>query len=475
MIDGVTIVCKGVDWSNQTNGAVFASLVDTSTGEVLHRHSKAKDNGLHLVKNGFTGSLRVNGSLPKYYNSGHDTTETATLENIKQSISQLSKKYAFAPENTIVYAVEFGVNVALPFPPQRVFEQAVTYKGRTFQQIDEKDKSFGLMCVLGEYIIKLYDKGKDTGQGGNVLRFEVKTRRMRFVAPANIKNATDLHATDKIAMLGKILLEVWSNILFFDASMNWRTMGATQQRQFFKYQNPNYWAGLPRRSYFDNRLKAETLLRDFSSSEIVPTATAEIQTKIAQFKPTFEAEKHGQFPTLKAENEAGKNRTFSHLEYVLPNVRVKGADFSENKNKDFSENTLEKKDIENSNKNLPILPIVKKCVFCNRDISNQWRGSRFCSKKYVGEKLAKRCRNGMSNARRDIKQFIKKYETMEKQTIFAVTYWVSGSSYTDLLGIDEMELTREFLDKITMLKVVKVGTINNQNQLKQWKRNKQAQ
>ena len=39
------------------------------------------------------------------------------------------------------------------------------------------------------------------------------------------------------------------------------------------------------------------------------------------------------------------------------------------------------------------------CLSCGNNISRQHPNSKFCSKKYVGEKRAKRCRNGNSNER----------------------------------------------------------------------------
>jgi hypothetical protein len=48
--------------------------------------------------------------------------------------------------------------------------------------------------------------------------------------------------------------------------------------------------------------------------------------------------------------------------------------------------------------------VVRTCKACNKPINQQRKGSRYCSKKYVGNKAAKQCRNKVSNQKHNEKR-----------------------------------------------------------------------
>tara|TARA_R110000851_G_scaffold50063_2_gene119965 strand:- start:482 stop:1177 length:696 start_codon:yes stop_codon:yes gene_type:complete len=71
----------------------------------------------------------------------------------------------------------------------------------------------------------------------NVLRFEIKFKKMEYFNKLGIYTLNDLMEYGLHNFKGRLLKE-WSNVLFYDTSIN------TTELKQFKYSNPNYWTGL---------------------------------------------------------------------------------------------------------------------------------------------------------------------------------------------------------------------------------------
>ena len=86
------------------------------------------------------------------------------------------------------------------------------------------------------------------------------------------------------------------------------------------------------------------------------------------------------------------------------------------------------------------------CISCGREITRQKSGSLFCSEKLYN-KQARQCRNKDSNRRLAIKRKINR--AMNNDLMLRVTYRdQDGNTYTDILGIGEICVTREWLDRV---------------------------
>jgi hypothetical protein len=93
------------------------------------------------------------------------------------------------------------------------------------------------------------------------------------------------------------------------------------------------------------------------------------------------------------------------------------------------------------------------CKSCKKDISHQSRISFFCSKNYVGEKLAKRCRNKDSNKRRTKKRIFE--SAIKNDKFLLITYNDSfNKTYSDILHPTEIELSKNWIDKINEIEII---------------------
>ena len=440
MIDGVKCSCFGLNadlWQNNPH-LDFGLSISESTGELLtqKREAKAKDLRFVLSRTGGGGfSCSFAGSLHKHKNIDGNNWDGFTFTELCSTLDSLTTDYNIDLDNTHIHGIEIGVNLELDFCPEIVFKQAICHKGKRFEQLDRKDKKVGIVCTHSNYLIKLYDKGYQCKRKGkNILRYEVKLFRQRLLEPYGIATLADLKDVDKTASLIGILLDHLNEIVFFDFSYKCKELTTAKRLHWMQYSNPNYWESLNKRSYYKARQKLAELKQKYKCTDwlkFVSTRTTKKWFELVNIKQ----EKGGLLPRLFEALESRKRGTFAELEYLLVNVPF--GDVSKAKEK-----TL----------NIEPKKGACYCITCGRQLTNQKQGSRFCSERICG-KEAKKCRNKDSNRRLTIKR--KLFRAMDKDLMLRVTYESNGKEYSDILGANEICATREWLDKVKRVELLK--------------------
>lgn len=151
-----------------------------------------------------TGEIRklcnLHGSLHKYANGGLHNADSFRLSDLCRVLTELKEVYGINSDITRLYSVEFGVNLKLPYDPQRILKAIRMYKGYTFTPIGK----IGLIYEADSYKLKIYDKGKQCGVPGfdSILRIEI--------------SATNTYLKKKhiyTPMLGDLLsIDVWERL-----------------------------------------------------------------------------------------------------------------------------------------------------------------------------------------------------------------------------------------------------------------------
>ena len=122
-----------------------------------------------------TGEIRklcnLHGSLHKYANGGLHNADSFRLSDLCRVFTELQKVYGINSDITRLYSVEFGINLKLPYDPQRILKAIRMYKGYTFTPIGK----IGFIYEADSYKLKIYDKGKQCGVSGfdSILRIEI--------------------------------------------------------------------------------------------------------------------------------------------------------------------------------------------------------------------------------------------------------------------------------------------------------------
>jgi hypothetical protein len=420
----------------------FTAPVSVSTGEILSRKVEAVAGDLRFVLSPTTGgslACSLVGSLHKYKNGNGCNWDDFTLSELSHTLMVLSQDYSVDLESSYLHSLEVGVNIPLNYSPKRVLKSAICHKGKAFTDINRKDKNIGIICEHEEYTIKLYDKGyQNRINNMYVLRYELKIKRMRVLEQYGIKTLLDLRNPDKVASLLFLLLDKLDEIVFFDFSFNAQSLTDRQRLNWERYSNPKYWEGLNRNMYYKSRkLHAElsTKYGAIQGSKILSEKVVKKWLQLLEIKQETRRQFHRFFEGIESRFKA----TFSHLECLSEIVATGGKKIPSKFQQDHEQ--------QNEAKNRRF------CVSCGRDISHQKKGSRFCSEKELG-KAARRCRNKDSNRRLMIKRKLK--IAMDKDLMLRITYTDRhGTCFTDTLAVGELNVSREWLDRVVSVEVIK--------------------
>lgn len=410
-------------WLNNSR-LVFPLAVNEQTGEIMQGTRIARHNGLtfrvYNPDNPNTNYNELLGSLHKYHNGGTENANDFSFNEVVSAVKDLALNYHINPETSQLKSLEIGVNVALPFPVSRVLKACICYNGTRFQQLDRNGLKRGLLCNKYEYEIKLYDKSNEAPAGiKNLLRFELRVRRMRYLQAYGIKFLADITNPDKVVTLGNLLTQMCTEILMCDVKrIPKEQLTIVKQLKLANWLNPDNWEAMKFKERYKQRLQFDALMSKYGANTthfVIANLIAQKWQKLLPAKHKNGVCFHRDLTTEKST----KKGMFSHLEYTV---------------KSSFTNPL-----ENGAKKTA-------CKSCGKELIRQKINSIFCSEKIHGKK-AKSCRNKDSNKRYRFKQKIK--TAIEQNRMIAISYAdQEGNAYTDTLRATEICVTREWLEQI---------------------------
>ncbi|MCL1942951.1 MAG: hypothetical protein FWF54_05315 [Candidatus Azobacteroides sp.] len=410
----------------------FGIWVSETTGEVRTKRKVAKFQSMQFIISE-NGACSFAGSLHKFHNGNDTNYNDFTFADLYRALQSLNRYFNIELTTAHIHSIEIGVNLELDYKPEIILRNIICYKNKSFDNLSSKGKRWGVICEYEDYTIKLYDKGHQTriaGIGKYILRYEIKLHRQRMVKPFNISTLADLQSVEKVAPLLGLLIEKLNEIIFFDFKFKGAGLSESKLLAWKQYSNPNFWKDLNKKQRYKARQRYEVLRGKYGCIDWAKYCINEVAKKWNELAESKQ-ETGRPFPKRSEVLQAHEKETFSNLECELEKV---ACDFSKTKEKEKSKNP------------------PRYCISCGRQINGQKSGSRFCSEKVFG-KSAKACRNKDSNRRLTIKRKI--IRAMEKDLMLRITYQHGGETYTDTLGANEISLTREWLNKVEKVEVLK--------------------
>lgn len=333
--------------------------------------------------------LQITGSLHKYWNDGTNWNDFK-IENLLTAIIKLCNWLQVNPNNITIHNLEFGVNITPEINATEILKQVICYRNiRAKEEIN--NKKYFTEYILGKYILKFYDKGKQARNEwglnvGNVLRVEVKAMDSSYFSFCNIKNLADLLDTNNHKLLGCKINKVFENVVFDDPTLRVSDMTKSERKVYEKYKNPRVWiANKKNRNSTivaqENRFRA--IVAKYGKWKLHSTIAQMIKDKWSELStPTTD--------TISAINDYLIHCKLCGIYYLEYNPKI---------NKVTTE---------------------KKCISCGSDISQQDKKSKYCSAKYVGEQQAHKCRNTNSNPRNNYTRQLQKIHN-KGQLLFDIT------------------------------------------------------
>lgn len=304
--------------------------------QYLDGHWKTTINSDAVIQNNFAeyfglkftiknAKVRLEGSVHKYRNEGRHNYDDFTAVDVAEVVRELSERFEIDTTQTQLNNVEFGVNVILPFRVSVVLNNLIVYKGEPFMRLNEEGMNY-YQCKKTQFIIKIYDKGKQYNLPENVLRFEIKVLRMQYLKLKGVplRYLSDLLNMDIYEPLGNILTEVFEGILFGNNTLNEKLLSVKESKTFLRGNNPKEWITqkgeterkrLQRLEYdYKNLLERHRMGVNFRSevSELIRKKCLEL-SRI--YQPQQDVFRFGIVPFLPSENESVKSQIVPYLHF----------------------------------------------------------------------------------------------------------------------------------------------------------------
>lgn len=207
------------------------------TGEIPEQKQSTKlKNLVFTITPGDNPIAKVKGSVHKYANDGFHNYNRFPLSRFRETARELSEY--ISPEDP-VHVLEFGINIQTPFDPELFIRNLISFKGKRFN-LDEHPGKLYSWAELGEYWLKIYDKGLPYNQD-KILRLELKYKKMGNLFPNGLKWG-DLLEPGTWQYLSFKLIESIEETVYFDPSIDLTTVTSTSDRELLeKGNNPFFW------------------------------------------------------------------------------------------------------------------------------------------------------------------------------------------------------------------------------------------
>jgi hypothetical protein len=272
LIDGIKIKVHSINdatqWLDHAGLKFCLPPIIRNTGEILKGEPLISDyQGLTFrvtptQKDPNKYGCHVLGSLHKYHNKGVSNANDFNLSNLKAVVKDL-EKYHIDPSVSVFETVEFGVNIALPYPCQRVFDSLVSMPTKPFTELRMEKTNIGKRGEFQEYEIKVYDKGKaENGKDSSMLRVELRVKKSQYLNKVGIRTLSD--ATDKTKLLhaGAMLLKSLNEVILCDFDIKkLDTLTPSVREKVLQWSNPKWWQAWNRKQRYKE-------LKDLSAFEV---------------------------------------------------------------------------------------------------------------------------------------------------------------------------------------------------------------
>lgn len=390
----------------------FSSSVNLKTGELISYSNRRRNKGdrstreekvavyrdltISLVNDTY---INLQGSYHESFCNGENYSDF-NLTGLFTVIQDLHIKFNFNPLFDVIHNLEFGVNIRLPFETKSFLRSIISFKGKEYELREYKGQGFMLKFSFNQYELKIYDKGFQYQLPDNILRFEIKVTTMEFLRAkgVNIRNSRDLLLKDVYSRLGDILNDFFRQLVIYDDSIKLEELKSRERTVLIEGQNPKYWNNLKEtnsENYKKKLKRFRELVNKFGTNNLQTVVGELISNKWRELINIS----YNEMNEIENYLQSLGGQTFPEM------IDIHKTNFPRN---DTSNSGLLTGNFVSSNtlnsftgENIEVEEI--RCFSCGRNISNQKKGSKFCSEKVYG-KEAKRCRNVDSNPRNNFKQ-----------------------------------------------------------------------
>jgi len=358
----------------------FKFDVSQKTGELFENRKVSSYSGIEnfctIKNNQFT---TVKFSFHKYLNGGLHNHNDFNINDFLNVLNDLSDKFEINPFLATLRNLEFGVNILLPFKTQLFLDSIISYKGIEYRKETYNRKGYLLRFELFQYEVKIYDKGFQYQLKENILRFEIKVRKMDYLKAKkiNVNTYSDLLDRNNIKTLVNLLLKTFKDLLMYDNSINIRALKNQKEKEILlNGKNPKYWNTIKNPNTYKSKRKRFKEL-------VLKYGTNNYQSLVFQLMDE-------KLKVITEITDVTDKNIQDYLNSFTIKTKPKMTAFVTAKPKqNNTQNDCSSIESEQVN-------FKRFCITCGNDITIQKKGSIYCSEKIFG-KAVKKCRNQKTN------------------------------------------------------------------------------
>lgn len=309
--------------------------------------------------------IELSGSIHKHAQNGANVTDF-NYKDICTAIHDICTLTGLQPYEFTLRHIEYGTNITTTHTPAHLLNSIIAYKGKGYELREYNGQGYMKRFCLSQYDVKIYDKSKQYELSHKLLRYELKVFKMQVFTRQGIRlqTFTDLLNIDTYTQLHRTLIDSINNLYMFDYRINTATIKNRLHRLILtEGMNTEFWA----------KYRTTHSVKGYKK-------------KVQRFVELVKQYAPDNLQTYLLNAISNKWYELQHSTPNLPNV--------ENATVTHIYPLIVGKNI---------VPMQRYCQTCGRDISNQKPNSVFCSEKLHGPD-AKRCRNKVSNLKRDEKR-----------------------------------------------------------------------
>lgn len=389
MIDFVKIKVVGCDIDKLTNHPYleFHRTVSEKTGELgkfmVASYHKCK------IKVYDSGTIFFSGSIHKMHNSikgieapnrdpkGFNGNEFY-FQDIIEIREHICSLFNVTAECLVLQNIELGLNLNTLFNPQDFIKWLLFFEGNEFEFHFD---GLYAQSIHQQYIIKIYNKGKQYGMLTNTLRFEIKVLKMQHqLNHVGFRTMADIDL-NTLGLALDYLIKQFQKVLYYDITIQTKGLPDKQKSKLKDFKNPRHWSELTPKERHRDKKKLNALIQS-KSKNLKSKLALLLNKKREQFNRLSETPSREQF------NHSNIGLNNAHLEdRICP---ITGLSLKhENKGAKYARTTTFKQ----LRKNNP----EKFAEVCSLLLSRT-NGNRPKHNPTIISHLAKQVRNGITNS-----------------------------------------------------------------------------
>lgn len=176
----------------------------------------------------------MDGSLHKYSNNGIHNFDDFTHARFIEVLDKLNQRFGIKPKNMRILCLEYGFNVTPPIHPDLIINHTLKHKQKDSEIELSNDRAKYRQFKHQDYIIKIYNKGKQYKCKNSILRIEIKQTDWSVkYRKIGINTLDDFINHDKTIFIND-LLQKWNEVLFYDPTIK-------DNKKYLHYRDVNYW------------------------------------------------------------------------------------------------------------------------------------------------------------------------------------------------------------------------------------------